>query len=168
MPSASPLPAPTPTASSHAPGSGLAAAERAALEAADRMIAQAMGDLCLPGLALTVVDRGGLLATRNHGWAALAARTPVTDDTLFEFGSIGKSFTAAVLLQLAEEGAVDLDAPVSAYLPWFAAGPGEPPIALHHLLTHTGGIVGGSDVSLDPRYEVRALRHTRTVPPGQR
>ncbi len=148
--------------------SRLTSAERDALDAADRAIAQAMEDLPLPGIALAVVDRDGLMATRAYGWADLAARTPVTDDTLFEIGSIGKSFTAAVLLQLAEEGVVDIDAPVSDYLTWFAAGDPEHPITLHHLLTHTGGIVGGSDVSLDPRYEVWALRHTQTVPPGGR
>lgn len=58
----------------------------------------------IPGLALAITDRHGLLAKRNYGYADMGALTPVDDETLFEFGSIGKSFNAICLLQLAEEG----------------------------------------------------------------
>ena len=44
-------------------------------------------------------------------------------ETYFEFGSIGKTFTAVLLLQLHEQGVVDLDAPVTRYLPWFEVDP---------------------------------------------
>lgn len=132
----------------------------------DHYIAESMREQATPGLALAITDRDRLLAVRNYGYANLDARAPVTDKTLFEFGSIGKSFTAICFLQLAEEGKVDLQAPVADYLPWFSVRSRYAPITLHHLLTHTSGLVGGSDFSPDQRYEVWALRETEASEPG--
>lgn len=142
------------------------AALQAALEAIDRYIMQAMQEQATPGLALAITDRAGVLATRGYGFANLDARTPVTDETLFEFGSIGKSFTAILLLQLAEAGLLDLHAPVTAYLPWFQTRSSYEPITLHHLLTHSSGLVGGSDFPPDQRYEIWALREVEARQPG--
>jgi len=132
----------------------------------DHFIAESMREQVTPGLALAITDRERVLAVRNYGYANLDARAPVTDHTLFEFGSIGKSFTAICFLQLAEEGKVDLHAPVTYYLPWFSVQSRYAPITLHHLLTHTSGLVGGSDFSPDQRYEVWALRETEASEPG--
>ncbi|MDQ3227330.1 MAG: beta-lactamase family protein, partial [Chloroflexota bacterium] len=122
----------------------------------DLYLERIMTEQGMPGLALAITDREQLLATRNYGYADLGALTPVADDTLFQHGSIGKSFTAICLLQLAAEGAVDLHAPVTTYLPWFAVGSAHPPITIHHLLSHTGGIIEGTDFALDSWYEVWA------------
>ncbi len=139
----------------------------AALALIDRYLESVMPAQGMPGLALAITDRDGLLATRNYGYADLGALTPVDDDTLFQHGSIGKSFTAICLLQLAEEGVVDLQAPVTTYLPWFAVRSGHAPITIHHLLTHTAGIIEGTDFPLDARYEVWALREADAAPPGE-
>ena len=145
---------------------------RSSLEAAlahiDAFLAASPSVQIAPGLALAITDRERLLAVRNVGFANLDAQLPVSDDTLFEFGSIGKSFTAICLLQLAEEGIVDLHAPVTAYLPWFAVRSQYEPITLHHLLSHTSGLISGSDASPDGRYEVWALRETEAAEPGGR
>ncbi|MGB3327601.1 MAG: serine hydrolase domain-containing protein [Thermomicrobiales bacterium] len=132
---------------------------------AERLLARGIA----PGFALAVTDADGIVVAREYGFANQDARTPVTRETLFEIGSIGKSFTAIILMQLAAEGRVDLQAPVSQYLPWFAVrSEHDQPITLHHLLTHTGGITGGSDHVPDPRYEVWTLRRTRTfAAPGE-
>ncbi|MGH2452117.1 MAG: serine hydrolase domain-containing protein, partial [Candidatus Limnocylindria bacterium] len=74
----------------------------------------------LPGLSLAVTDRDRVLATATFGHADLAARRPVAPETVFELGSIGKTFTAVLLLQLRDEGLIDLQASVARYLPWFA------------------------------------------------
>jgi len=132
----------------------------------DLYLERIMTEQGMPGLALAITDREQLLATRNYGYADLGALTPVADDTLFQHGSIGKSFTAICLLQLAAEGAVDLHAPVTTYLPWFAVGSAHPPITIHHLLSHTGGIIEGTDFALDSWYEVWALREAAAAPPG--
>lgn len=122
-----------------------------------------------PGLSLAITDRERTLKIGTYGFADLAARTVVSPNTVFEIGSIGKSFTALVLLRLAERGAVVLDAPVSNYLPWFSVRSTHAPITIRHLLSHTAGIVGGSDVAYDGRYESWALRETEVSgPPGER
>ena len=139
-----------------------------ALTHIDQYVERLMPERGIPGLALAITDGNGLLANRNYGYADIAALAPVDDETLFEFGSIGKSFTAICLLQLAEERVVNLDAPVTDSLPWFAVRTEHAPITIHHLLTHTAGIIGGSDFSLDPRFEVCALRETDAAPPGVR
>ena len=139
-----------------------------ALAHIDQYVERLMPEQGIPGLALAITDRNGLLAHRHYGFADLGALTAVDDETLFEFGSIGKSFTAICLLQLAEEGVVDLDAPVTDFLPWFAVQSEHAPITIHHLLTHTAGIIGGSDSPPDARFEVWALRETTAAPPGAR
>lgn len=140
----------------------------AALQHIDADIAAWMAERATPGLALAVTDRAGLLAERSYGLADLAAGAPVTPQTWFQHGSIGKSFTAIVTLQLVDEGVLDLHAPVTQYLPWFAVGGGQAPITLHHLLTHTAGLPAGSDLSPDQRYENWALREVPAAPPGAR
>jgi D-alanyl-D-alanine carboxypeptidase len=121
-----------------------------------------------PGLSLAITDRGGIVASESVGYADLAARRPVAPTTLFEIGSIGKAFTSLALLQLREEGHVDLDAPVTSYLQWFEVRSEFEPITLHHLLTHTAGIVRGPDLSSDSRFDVWALRESETgAPPGE-
>ena len=134
----------------------------------DEMVARVMARDVTPGISLAITDRDTLLSARTYGFANLDAQIPVMPETLFEIGSIGKSFTAVVFLQLAAEGIVDLHAPVQTYLPWFAVQSEYGPITLHHLLTHTAGIIGGSDHVPDPRYELWTLRRTRTyAAPGE-
>ena len=138
------------------------------LEHLDQQIRAWMAPRATPGIALAITDRNGLLATRSYGYADLAARTPVTPETWFQHGSIGKSFSAIVALQLAEAGVIDLHDPVTRYLPWFAVGGGHAPITLHHLLTHTSGLPAGTDFSPDQRYETWALREVEATAPGSR
>lgn len=120
-----------------------------------------------PGVALALTDRQALREVICRGWADVAAQRPVTPELLFEIGSISKSFTAIALLQLCECGLIDLHAPVSRYLPWFHVPSAFAPITPHHLLTHTAGIIMGTELSAEARYEVWALRETEAAaPPG--
>ena len=138
------------------------------LDHIDQQVRAWMAPRVTPGIALAITDRDGLLATRSYGYADLAAGAPVTPETWFQHGSIGKSFSAIVTLQLVEEGVLDLQAPVTRYLPWFAVGGGHEPITLHHLLTHTSGLPAGTDFSPDQRYEIWALREVEAAAPGSR
>jgi CubicO group peptidase (beta-lactamase class C family) len=120
-----------------------------------------------PGLSLAVVDRDGLALTQTFGVADVASGTRVTPEHLFETGSIGKSFTAVALLQLADEGQVDLQAPVTEYLPWFSVRSEHEPITLHHLLSHTAGISSGIDFAPAGPIQVWNLRESvATTTPG--
>src|SRR5215212_1278068 len=139
-----------------------------ALAQIDRYVEASMQAQATPGVALAVTDRERLLATRTYGYADLAARNPISDETLFEFGSIGKSFTAIILLQLAEAGAIDLHAPLTTYLPWFAVRSPYEPMTIHHVLTHTAGLIFGSDFTPDQRFETWSLREVEVAPPGQK
>ncbi len=121
-----------------------------------------------PGAALAVTTRHGVVHRVTSGFANVDARIPVESGTLFQFGSIGKAFTAVMVLQLEHEGCLKVSAPVTDYLPWFAANSPRP-ITLGDLLTHSAGLIGGSDASADVRSEVFQLRRLPPgLPPGTR
>jgi CubicO group peptidase (beta-lactamase class C family) len=135
----------------------------------DRTAARELADTGLPGLAVGLTGPGGQPVVRTYGLADLAARRPVEPETLFEIGSIGKTFTAIAILQLVEEGRLDLDAPVVDALPWFEAPVVGRPITIHDLLTHTAGITVGIDGTPEATSQVWALRNRRPgSPPGER
>jgi CubicO group peptidase (beta-lactamase class C family) len=119
-----------------------------------------------PGLTLGLTDRDGTLAVRTYGFAELESRRLVTADTLFEIGSIGKSFTAVAILQLVDEARIDLNAPVDRYLPWFSV---SRPVTIEHLLSHTAGLVAGVDATPEAAFQVWSLRDLPTMSePGER
>jgi CubicO group peptidase (beta-lactamase class C family) len=95
------------------------------------------------GLAVGVVRDGSLESFYGHGVGDIASGTPVTEDTVFRIGSISKTFTAIAVMQLWEQGLVDLDAPANDYLRAFQLIPaktGWRPATVRHLLTHTAGV----------------------------
>jgi CubicO group peptidase (beta-lactamase class C family) len=95
------------------------------------------------GLAVGVVRNGSLEFFSGHGLADIASNTPVTQDTVFRIGSVTKTFTAIAVLQLWEQGLVDLDAPANDYLRAYRLIParaGHRPATVRHLLTHTAGL----------------------------
>ncbi len=121
------------------------------------------------GLSISLTDRRQTLFTAGVGYADLAARSPALTGTTFQIGSIGKSFTALALLQLVQAGRLDLNAPISTHLPWFALPSRFGPITLRHLLSHTAGLPAGTDFAPAARYEGYALRDTEAAwEPGTR
>ena len=122
-----------------------ASMELARLAEIDRLAERELAATGLPGLAIGLTGLEGPVDVRTHGFADLAARRAIEPDTLFEIGSIGKTFTAIALLQLVEEGRLDLAAPVVDALPWFEMPVVGRPITIHDLLTHTAGITAGID-----------------------
>ena len=123
---------------------------------AQRVLATGMA----PAVSLAITDRERTLAARTYGAAA--------SDALWPVGSIGKSFTAVLAMQLVEEDALDLHAPVSDYVPWLSVGGGTAPITLHHLLTHTAGVIASSDRAPASNYDVIALADIETgFAPGE-
>ena len=90
-----------------------------------------------------VIRGEGLESFRSHGVANIESATPVTEDTVFRIGSITKTFTAVALMQLWEQGLIDLDTPANDYLRAFRLVPAEAgwrPATVRHLLTHTAGV----------------------------
>ena len=100
----------------------------------------------IPGMVLAVVRDGAVVHSAGYGRSGLTAEDgsarAMLPDTPVRIGSATASFTALALLQLAERGEVDLDVPVSTYLPSFAEldETTDRPVTVRHLLTHTSGI----------------------------
>jgi CubicO group peptidase (beta-lactamase class C family) len=95
------------------------------------------------GLAVGVVRNGRLAFFHGHGLADIESNTPITEDTVFRIASITKTFTAIAVMQLWEQGLIDLDAPANDYLRAYKLIPAKAsfrPATVRHVLTHTAGI----------------------------
>src|SRR6266536_172820 len=113
-----------------------------AFQCLDQFIARHMNDFGAPGMTVALADRKGLLHASQYALADLKAGSQVKPDTLFEIGSISKSFVAIAALQISEEGKLDLNKPVKDYLPWLKVESTYPPFTAQHLLSHTSGLSG--------------------------
>ncbi len=97
----------------------------------------------VPGAALGILYRGEIVQA-HHGVLNKATGVEVTDDSVFQLGSISKVWTTTLVMQLVDEGLLDLDAPIADVLPELKlADPvAEQKVTMRHLLTHTSGIDG--------------------------
>lgn len=125
------------------------ARDSASFAALDAYIQQQMRRLRIPGAALAIVEGGRVVHLRGFGVARPGGAAP-KPQTPFVLGSITKSFTALAVMQLAEAGAIDLDAPVQRYLPWFrvADAQASAAITVRHLLHQTSGLPGAAGMAL--------------------
>lgn len=97
----------------------------------------------LPGIVVGVVADQELVWAKGFGFADTQAKLPMTATTKFRMASHSKLFTAIAIMQLREQGKLGLDDPVAKHLPWFRvkpADPGDPPITIEALLTHSSGL----------------------------
>jgi CubicO group peptidase (beta-lactamase class C family) len=106
-------------------------------------ITKDMKRLHIPGAAVGVWHKGREY-TAGFGVTSIENPLPVTPETLFQVGSISKTFTGTMIMQLAEQGKVDLDAPLRKYLKDFKLRNESVArrVTTRHLLTHMGGWVG--------------------------
>lgn len=95
--------------------------------------------------SVLVADRGQVVLEKGYGLANMEWNLPNAPDTKFRLGSLTKQFTATLVLQLVERGTLALDAPISRYLPDYPK-PMADRVTLHHLLNHTSGIVGYTEL----------------------
>ena len=108
----------------------------------DSMMAGYTGDV--PGAALLVLRDGEPVLREGYGMADLEQGTPVTPGTRFRLASVSKQFTAAAVLLLVQDGTLALDDPLRRWLP--SLPPATDGITLHHLLSHTSGLVDYEDL----------------------
>ena len=95
----------------------------------------------IPGAVVTVVKDGQLLTARGFGYADREKRTPVDPDrTLFRPGSVSKLITWTAVMQLVEQGKLDLDKDINTYLDFKIPDYDGKPITLRQIMTHTGGL----------------------------
>ena len=140
--------------------------------ALDTAIEAQMSKHGLPGVALAVVEDGEIVYLKGYGTAGDSR--PMTPQTQMFIGSQSKSFTALAVAQLAEQGKLDLNAPVQTYIPWFrvADEAASKKITVNHLLHHTSGMSDSGygvvlPVDATPEQAVRSLvKAELTAPVG--
>ncbi len=130
-----PAPAPTPTARP-----GLTRAEIRAVSVRARLqvaLDDVRARLGIPGVSVTVIFPDGSAWTGTSGRADVAGNKEVTPDTAFALASVSKTYTAALILALAGDGRIDLDAAALSYLPGATL---DRRITVRQLLNHTSGL----------------------------
>jgi CubicO group peptidase (beta-lactamase class C family) len=138
----------------------------------DNIVRAEMERQHIPGMSVAVVREGKIVREAGYGFANVELCAPAKPETIYQSGSVGKQFTAALVMLLVEDGEIALDGPVSKYLPDVSENWSK--ITVRHLLTHTSGMGDPFD-KLDMRKdytEDEILKVVGTIPvkfqPGQR
>ena len=139
----------------------------------DAFVREEMSRQRVPGVAIGVVKEGSVLIAQGYGLANVEHRVPVTPETIFESGSLGKQFTATAVMLQAEDGKLGLADPLTKFFP--DAPDTWRPITIRHLLTHTSGLPDYASGMIDERRdytEEELARFAFTLPlefsPGSR
>jgi CubicO group peptidase (beta-lactamase class C family) len=127
--------------------------------AVDRYLTAEMQRQHIPGMSLAVVRGGAPIYVKGYGVATLEHRVPTGPGTVYQIGSIGKQFTAVAVMMLANEHKLDLDDPLSKYLPEIP--PGWHAVTLRLMLNHQSGI---AELDSQTRH---LLDHTRDYTDAQ-
>src|SRR5262252_739059 len=117
----------------------------AAMSAIDRTIEAPIKAGKVAGASISVMRRGETVLSKSYGSADLELDVPMPSDASFEIGSVTKQFTAASILLLAERGKLSLEDEVTKHLPQYPTHGQH--ITIRHLLTHTSGIKGYTEMS---------------------
>ena len=97
----------------------------------------------LPGLSVGIIFDQDLIWSKGFGFADVDKKTPMTPQTIFRIASVTKLFTCTAIMQLRDQGKLQLDDPVEKYLSWFKIKnrfPDAPAITIRQLMTHTSGL----------------------------
>ena len=123
------------------PSQGQGPTDRAEMETfLDDLLTKEMEQYHIPGAALSVVKDGKLFFAKGYGYADLENKIPVDpEQTVFKTGSVGKLFTWTAVMQLVEQGKLDLDADINTYLDFHIPDTYPQPITFKDLMTHSAG-----------------------------
>ena len=113
----------------------------------------------IPGLAGAVIRKNQPLLVKGYGVANVEHRVPVTPETIFQSGSVGKQFTSALIMLLVQDGKLKLDDSIRRHLPDAPAD--WEPITIRHLLTHTSGIPDYTTETFDYRKDFTEAELTK-------
>lgn len=138
-----PTPVPEPTATPEATAEEIAAARYAAVTAEVQAAVDAWREgNGAPGVSASILIPGYEPIAVASGVRDLLTEEPVTTDDYFRIASVTKTMTSVVILQLVEEGLIELDEPVTTYLgDWLGEHPNEDDITVRQLLDHTNGLI---------------------------
>ena len=116
----------------------------AALDSVDGIIERALAAGAAPGAALAVGRHGKLVCLRGYGRLAPDAG-PVNDSSIYDLASLTKVIgTTSALMLLVDRGRLDLDAPVSRYVPEWQGSPGKNAVTVRNLMLHNAGLAAGA------------------------
>ncbi len=104
----------------------------------EQVVSTEMARASIPGLSLTIATDGVIRWSGGFGMADLKNFVPMTAASELRLASISKTITAVAVLQLMEQGKIDLDAPIQRYVPEFPEKPW--PVTVRQLLSHTAGV----------------------------
>jgi len=108
----------------------------------EHVISYEMQDKKLPALSIALVDNQETVWAKDFGYEDFDKKIPATAETVYRVGSVSKLFTDIGIMQLVERGKIDLDAPVTKYLPDFKPNnPFNKAITLRQLMSHRSGLV---------------------------
>lgn len=148
----------------------------------DQVLQEIIARWGIPGLAIGIVEEGEIVYARGFGVQSLDTQAPVTPESIFGVASVSKCFVATAVMQLAEQGIIDLDTPIIQYLPYFRLDDDRcMQVTPRLILSHTSGMPDIDEVEYDElvshpetdegaaeRY-VRGLRNLKMVgAPGER
>ncbi len=107
---------------------------------AEKLVEDIKKDYEASGIAVAIIDKSGKTQYEKFwGVRDLESGKEVNGDTIFGLASVTKSFTALSIMQLEEKGIIDLDAPISQYIPEFTNKNQSKKVTVRHLLSHAGG-----------------------------
>ena len=125
----------------------------------DSFVAEQMRQQKVPGISLAIVKNGALVVAKGYGESNIEHHVPVTPETIFQSGSVGKQFTSAAVMLMVEEGRLALEDSITQYLPDAPAS--WKPIRVRHLLTHTSGIADYAVDTFDYRHDATEEQLTK-------
>jgi CubicO group peptidase (beta-lactamase class C family) len=135
----------------------------------DGYMPQALRHADIPGAVVTVVKDGQILTARGFGYSDVAKRQHVDPArTLFRPGSVSKLVTWTAVMQQVEQGRIDLDRDVNAYLDFKIPPYQGKPVTMRHLMTHTGGFeeTGKGIIYFDPKWDLPLDKYLKRAVPA--
>jgi CubicO group peptidase (beta-lactamase class C family) len=126
----------------------------------DALVTEQLDKGKIPGAAVVLIQNGEVAWLQTYGYADVESQTPITGDTAFNVASIAKPLTVWGIMQMVQNGELDLDAPLNGYLTsWQIPGGRRDPneATLRRVLSHTAGLTAEGYAGVDPGEELPSL-----------
>lgn len=117
-------------------------------EEVDSIMSKLMDMYSVPGAAIALVQNDKVVYSKGYGLRDVHTKDPVTENTVFAIGSVTKSFTALAVMQLVEQGKIDLDTPVIKYVPDFKLADPDltKTLTVRQIISHSSGLPRADDL----------------------
>jgi Beta-lactamase class C and other penicillin binding proteins len=127
----------------------------------DDLVNEHLARTKLPAASIAVIQNGKVIKARGYGLADVEKKVPATEKTVYELGSITKQFTSTAIMMLVEEGKFRLDDKITGLLPGLPKAWSG--VTVRHLLTHTSGIMGYTELPDFMTLTVKDATHEEVI-----